>query len=416
MSLSQLLILLSFGLNIFLCARALLRHQEAISLYKIVWLFGLYFLSLMPLFQYLMGQFPWQRKPSNDTLLKANTLLALFLLSFDLIYRHWSSKRALKTATSSPDWSYNKNKVIPLFVIACSISIAFTQGGKFWLHNNGLDINNHSLQLFADKGLKGICLMGLLMLMQLRKEQSISKLVFYSLLLLGFVAQFPIALPRYWLFTFYLPIGIWFGGAWLMRHKKGFDLLLSAALLLVFPIMSLFRFGPTALLQAVWKFKTIFSFSFLGGDFDAYSAMCSSIDYVQEQGLSYGKQLATVFLFFIPRSIWPSKGIGSGAMINSLPGSDFRNFSCPFPAEGYINFGLFGLLLFAAVLAWACGRYDRFYQAKKEETSWGILMYPSAMAMLFFILRGDLLSSFAYTVGIFTAAYCAHLLLRTKKS
>jgi hypothetical protein len=75
--------------------------------------------------------------------------------------------------------------------------------------------------------------------------------------------------------------------------------------------------------------------------------------------------------------------------------------ACTFLAEGYINFGIIGSILFAAVIALVIARYDGWYWRRGGRIRFTLprLFYFVAIGMLFFILRGDLLSSFAYTVG-----------------
>jgi hypothetical protein len=117
--------------------------------------------------------------------------------------------------------------------------------------------------------------------------------------------------------------------------------------------------------------------------------------------------LATVLLFFVPRSIWPSKSVGSGALVNKLEHSDFTNFSSTFIAEGYINFGVWGSLIFMAGLALFIARYDDKYWFSGG-SKYNNLVYPAAIGMMFFMLRGDLLSSFAYSVGIYCSGWICY--------
>jgi len=89
--------------------------------------------------------------------------------------------------------------------------------------------------------------------------------------------------------------------------------------------------------------------------YDAWSELLATVKYVQVYGLTYGKQLLGVLFFFVPRSIWPDKPVGSGHLVAQnllMTQYDmwFTNLSNPLPSEGYINFGIIGVALFAIIL------------------------------------------------------------------
>ena len=79
--------------------------------------------------------------------------------------------------------------------------------------------------------------------------------------------------------------------------------------------------------------------------------ICRSLDLVSQMGSFKGKQLLGAMLFFIPRSIWPSKPIGSGATIAIYQRQSFKNISCPIIGEAIINFGIIGVIIFAVAIA-----------------------------------------------------------------
>jgi hypothetical protein len=243
------------------------------------------------------------------------------------------------------------------------------------------------------------------------QEKKINKSVLFYVVILGIIANFPSAIPRYWLATFYLGAILFFFKNRFVAQKQMFASILVGASLLLFPILSLLRFSDNEIKAKFALVQNVFSFSFLGGDFDAYSSLCNTINYVSSNGITWGRQLATVLLFFVPRSIWEGKSVGSGALVNKLEHSDFTNFSSPFIAEGYINFGVLGAVFFIAVLAWGITRYDNWYW-QTGKRNFNYLVYPAAIGMLFFMLRGDLLSSFAYSVGLYFSAWLCYKICR----
>jgi O-antigen polysaccharide polymerase Wzy len=150
---------------------------------------------------------------------------------------------------------------------------------------------------------------------------------------------------------------------------------------------------------------------FYAAHFDAYENFASAI----EMGfISNGWQLAGVLLFYVPRTIWPEKPIGSGQEMAEQLQYVFDNISMPFLGEGYVNFGIIGVLVFATFLGYVMSALDKFFSASVQnfhESSYVTAFYFYLIGALFFLLRGDLLSSFAYTTsGAVVALFVSKLM------
>jgi oligosaccharide repeat unit polymerase len=107
--------------------------------------------------------------------------------------------------------------------------------------------------------------------------------------------------------------------------------------------------------------------------------------------------------------MWPNKPYGSGSYMGQSLNWSFTNISCPLPGEAYINFGIFGIILFGVVFGFISKLMDRFYWEKTSDTRTKFdILYAIMLMMFFFMLRGDLLSSWAYFLafvfiwGVFT--------------
>ncbi|MES2479262.1 MAG: O-antigen polysaccharide polymerase Wzy [Bacteroidota bacterium] len=410
--LDTIVIIVSFLLNIIVSFYGIVSDRQAFSLNKVFWIFNLLFLSLVPLGQFLAGAFPWDRTFSNSTILTANGLILLCQIVYVVV-----REKSMKGFSEKPEENGVPNiRITPLLLLylsACLLMIAGSNGGRFWERNNGISIENGTLQLLTDKALRGICLFGFLSSIYLWQEKKMTTRILILLLLIGFIANFPTAIPRYWLATFYLGALLIFFRKLLMRQRYLFSTALVTASVFLFPLLTVLRYSSKKISSKFSSVQDVFSFSFRGGDFDAYSSLCSTIDYVQQHGITWGRQLATVVLFFIPRSVWPGKSVGSGALVNRLEHSDFTNFSSPYIAEGYINFGIIGSLVFFVLLAWLIARYDDWYWNGSRK-NFNSLIYPAATGMLFFMLRGDLLSSFAYSVGIYFSGWLCYKICQRK--
>ena len=90
---------------------------------------------------------------------------------------------------------------------------------------------------------------------------------------------------------------------------------------------------------------------------------------MKTETITYGNQLSGALLFFVPRSVWPEKPKGSGHFLTEKYNGVFNNVSMPFFAEGYINFGWFGIIGFTVFIALLTSKIDQsFWNAKRRKS------------------------------------------------
>ena len=79
----------------------------------------------------------------------------------------------------------------------------------------------------------------------------------------------------------------------------------------------------------------------------------------------------------------------------------------PLFGEGYINFGIVGVIIFVVLLALFSAKQDfRYWNNDSSNVcSWNTIRYYIILGLLLFILRGDLMSSFAFLCGYLAAYY-----------
>ncbi len=214
--------------------------------------------------------------------------------------------------------------------------------------------------------------------------------------LLTIISNFPTGMARNSVAMIWLPIVLLVFNKF-FRRKNSFALLMLLAYFFVLPFMDNFRYFNG-------KISWNFSFDYFNTmNFDAGQNFMFAI---KNNVITWGRQLLGVLLFFVPRSIWPNKPIGSGAYLASTQPGSFSNIAFPFFGEGYINFGYLGTFIFTIILAYFSARLDKKFWAKMSygiDINYG--MYLILVGALTFILRGDLMSSFAYTVGICLSYY-----------
>ena len=236
-------------------------------------------------------------------------------------------------------------------------------------------------------------------------EKKESCLRFLLLFLCLLVCFFPTTLPRYKTAAIYGTIFL----VLFPKAKKGtnFFWLFIFGMFFAFPMFNAFRHMISRdSMEAI--FEDGFLSVYADVDYDAYRMLGSAIRYCAENGCTFGRQLLGSLLFFVPRAIWSSKPGGSGAMLirDEIGSSVPSNVSCPFIAEGLVNFGIVGAIAFALILSLFIKVTDHTYNKTVAEFDNKVFSpYFLLIFMMFFVLRGDLLSGFAYSCGFAAAGF-----------
>ena len=224
------------------------------------------------------------------------------------------------------------------------------------------------------------------------REKSVKFLV-WIISVLAILSVFPSSMPRFMVAAFYMPLLFIFCKR-IMRKRNVFILMMVIGILIVFPFLNNFRNFSSESRVVLGLDYEMFS----QGHFDAYSIL---LRVLKLDIITYGYQITGALLFFIPRQYWPTKPLGSGYTIAHLYNLDFDNISCPYFAEGYINWGWLGVVLFTIILSiftvWADKKY---WQGLSYTDSVNRIRYYLLIGLLFFMMRGDLLSTASFTVGI----------------
>lgn len=407
-TIDQSIVVITFIINGILIIRNLLKSSRlGYSLKDVVNLFMFLFMFLSPMIQYVTNKFPWWdiHLITDEAIIQANVTILIFLVTYQLSYS-LKSKHTNKTAKNNfinrIDVVFN---ILFLFSIISSSFIILNVGfyNLFSRATYIIDINSSSLSLIVSNSMRAIPVIYVAInLVYLKKNRSVfRKLPFFIGVFLMLLVNFPTSTARFWMASVYLGLFIIIIGRSKNPHFLKFILLFGMTI--IFPVINIFR-------RNTWQEAIILGIDipritelFTYGDFDSYSMLTRALLYTDTNGITWGKQLLGNLLFFVPRSIWPSKPIGSGVMIASDLGWKFTNVSCPFVGEGYINFGLVGVILFAIVLGKLSKVADYKYSYSIENNIKNInfvdLYYPFTLGFIFFIMRGDLLSSLSFYLG-----------------
>lgn len=148
--------------------------------------------------------------------------------------------------------------------------------------------------------------------------------------------------------------------------------------------------------------------------FDAWANYIIGLEYIDYEGLYYGEQLLSSLLFWVPRSIWHQKGVGTGQDLGDYliyhHNGWFNNISSPFPLEGYVDFGIIGVVLYGILTAYFIKFSDNLMKQGPMKYLLGLYLSVNIM----FLFRGPFLSSFAFTMGGVVAWFSLRTYLKLK--
>lgn len=411
----------TFLANLFVAMSGVIveSQRNAYSIAQVHWMFVVIFLCIAPLSQYLSNCDIWGYHLYDTDYLKTN--VAVFTWEFFFIIASLpvvSLNRATRDSVKRASIARTTQKDRIHLLIAMTICVALICGlvgfanlfsRKTYVFHYGQSVN-----LILEQFVRAFPVAALSILYTSRDEEGFPDYAIIVAFLMVIIVASPLSMSRYL-------AGVVWGGLALsmipsLRSKRGvFALAFLAVFIIGFPTANAFRRETVSiekLASAVEKSVSSLSTGFNTGDYDAYSMLARASVYVENEGITWGRQLLTVLLFFVPRSIWPGKGVGSGHAIVAAQGQSFTNVSCPFPAEGVINFGIVGLVAFAVLLAFLA----RWLDTQARMGGWWSSLYPFLCMYTFFIMRGDLLSSFAYMCGFVVSHALAYSICYGKAS
>lgn len=233
--------------------------------------------------------------------------------------------------------------------------------------------------------------------------------------IMGYLFNTPIISPRFHAGT------ILVGTVMLIVGPRRLSVLIAVVVvgIMVAPMFHIFRNavvferGETGLSRI--SFEEFRSF-----DFDAFPNHFYGVYYVEEFGRLDGMNLLSSIFFFVPSAVWSAKLTGSGAIVVEEAVWQLRavaspkNSAMPLTGEGALAFGLAGVVLvavvFAAVLRWLDAAPIPRHPAH-------VGFYPRAAMvvfapiLLFFITRGALLPTTAYSTATLLALAVAALVV-----
>jgi hypothetical protein len=189
--------------------------------------------------------------------------------------------------------------------------------------------------------------------------------------------------------------------------------LLIFAMVLIFPASSIFTHNHQQTLGAVsfTQFSDAIAEHYFSVNYDSWANVYTSIEYVQAHGVQWGHQLLGSVLFFVPSAIWTTKPLATGIFLANYLISNyamwFTNLSAPFVAEGYLDFGYFGVIAYGGVTAFVVTLLNRLGARRDKWSAFPMAVYASIFLML--VMRGSLMVA----MGFITAAFLSFMFSAT---
>jgi len=390
------------------------QRERIYSLNLIHWFFILTFFSLTPFMQYTGGKFPlWLSEEEGFSICCTN----LFIITWVVFYQFgYSIKkfRVSKLFSSLKRFEIGKRGVYLSVYLSFIIFIGFlfVFGVKNLLILGAYkeilnSIRFHPLLIIVDKFLRAIPLLSLAGFILLKKKWANKRewrFLLTALILINLLVNNPLASSRYWAGTVVLGFIVM-----LFRRLNIGRGYLAAALLVgilfLFPLSNELRYKTVETISLSDFRLSGLKTAYTSPHFDAYEMGVHTLQYVGKEGVTWGRQLLGPLFFWIPRALWRGKPVGSGGVVASYFAYPQINLSCPLPFEGYINFGVIGLIVFAYLIGVLFSSLDEYHWKVSTATSSEVISayYPFLLGFSFLAMRGDLMSGFSYTV-MFIAA------------
>lgn len=412
-------VFLSFLVNalIAFCGLVISVNAHPYSFDMIFWLFNLFFFGVAPVLQYELNAYSWHLNPTDTEILIINLLITIWFLFY------WAGKFiGYLICPLIGKWKKHwKNQVFSayrinpialtslIFLSALIIAYFIKQIGFANIllrFSNNDDTFQGSLRLLLFHVLHNALLFTALfhILHARRRGFTVVTAIAFVFFLFG---CFPTGLPRNMTASFYGGLLVIFyeiyGGSVRgnTERKRWITWAILGGLVILFPILGIFR-------RADWQSKitsfrfvlTLIQENYVNPNYDAHQMFISIFRWIRRDGFRMGRQFLGAALFFVPRTFWLSKPYGTGQeAFTALRQGTSTNVSAPLVAEGYANFGVFGVIAFAMITGIAVYVIDRAYWNQRNPLSEIRVLYPFAMLMFFFICRGDMMSSWAYTIA-----------------
>jgi hypothetical protein len=195
-------------------------------------------------------------------------------------------------------------------------------------------------------------------------------------------------------------------------------LLLVASMVLVFPAITLFTHNHQQSLSdiSLSQFSDEIADHYFSINYDSWANIYTAVEIVKVHGMQWGHQLLGSLLFFVPSSIWSAKPLATGIFLADYLITNysmwFTNLSAPLAAEGYLDFGPAGVVLYACIMALFVAFMNRLAMRRDRWIAFPMAIYASVFLMI--VLRGSLMIALGFAAAAFLSFCFVAALLSAK--
>ncbi|MCP2638112.1 hypothetical protein K0817_016285 [Microbacterium sp. HD4P20] len=353
---------LSFARSAYIVANALIflfvilsSRRGGVSL--LVAFFFLFFVAVPANLQIERSSFPWQSTYGPE-IVQGYVVLSLAQCAY-ILGEWWIDSRMKYRTTRTATTPLNPHlywRAVALILIA-SLAIAAAVGpSRLFLNREERSLDFASSEESWEQLLfigRSISLLGAVICVYLLANHRPSRKPRYLLLttlsiFTCVVLNWPLGLPRFQLLGAILALTAAATSFFQTRWKLLFGMTAPVFLFFFFPAIKALGYGTGVdISQAISRDVEAY---LLRVDFDGFKQIIDTWIYTQTNPLRYGENFLGVALFWVPRSLWPSKPIDSGEIVSSTLGYRYTNVSNPLPAEALISFGFPGVIIVLLVL------------------------------------------------------------------
>lgn len=369
--------------------------------------YALLFLYVAPIYQiieypgYLINNY----SPTLGQMLGANLLIFAFLVIFLFTYMRRLGKAHAPLIRTTDE---GISSVLPV-LIALAAAMAFW-GVLLTLGQSSATVDDTVSGIDIAETIRSkvalvipFAVLGLYLFRQNRRRSllAIGALVLFVLMSKNIALDRRNSLGPIYLALFFMVIWRW------RISSRAVFALVGGGLLFVFPVISIFINNPINEWSGVFSSERVgreISGHFVDMHYDSWASVVAGLQYVKTEGFQLGNQLLGALLFFLPRSIWIDKPSSTGETLGEYlvvhSNLWFTNISAPLPLEGYVDFGIIGVVAYAIAIAFYAQRLDYFVARGNAMDKTSALYFSFYLT---FVMRGAFLPAFAYGVGAYLA-------------
>lgn len=362
-----------------------INRNRRINVYTGFLLFAIPFYLVSPCIQYWFERSFWGRAfPAEIVFLHALLLVLVFLVVYALAYDQFNPIFRTRTVTVR---RYAYLKIYLVMVICALIVLDYYEYNMLYLYFRVVFDANYQIEgpyyLLMSKFIRPLPIV--MWLVFKYHTSSVIRVKDVPVLLYLLILLFPTGIPRFLSGTIYLTLLSLLVGS--RSRAKHWITTTIVGMTIFFPLFNRFRFYGS-------NFHGQFTNAFLSEDFDSFSSIYGVLEL---NDLTWGRQFLGALFFWVPRSLWHNKPLSSGLLLSEELNYTYSNVSTNIIGEGYLNFGTGGVIITALFLGWYTKKLD--IALKKQNVIWPVMF----AFQLIFILRGDLMSSLAFTMALYMA-------------